>query len=207
MKASRSADQLTVRRVMAAADSPAEVPKNSARAGTKSFVDSPCRYSRGRTSATFGERREYGGRIELRNRERSPVDPAVVHPGRGHLDGPGPGDHGPPPGRAVADHQSTAPAISSLPVSFQIGVHLRLQGHGAHLLGHSAADLIQGEDELLAGPLISEYPEHRRTSFRRRINAGNSDQWSTGGYATPITRSRIHNFRSYLPYQGMAAPP
>lgn len=73
MKVSRSADHDVVRRVMAAADSPAEVPKNSASAGTKSFVDRPCRYSSGRTSATFGERLAYGGRIELRNLDRSPV--------------------------------------------------------------------------------------------------------------------------------------
>jgi hypothetical protein len=73
MNASRSADQLEVSRVMAAAESPEEVPKNSASAGTKSLVESPCRYRSGRTSATFGERRAYGGRMELRNRERSPV--------------------------------------------------------------------------------------------------------------------------------------
>src|SRR3990170_5913368 len=73
MKASRSADQEVVSRVMAEADSPEEVPKNSARAGTKSLVESPCRYSSGRTSATFGERLAYGGRIELANRQRSPV--------------------------------------------------------------------------------------------------------------------------------------
>src|SRR3972149_7777248 len=73
MKASRSADQEVVSGVMAEADSPEEVPKNSARAGTKSLVDRPCRYSSGRTSATFGERLAYGGRIELANRQRSPV--------------------------------------------------------------------------------------------------------------------------------------
>jgi hypothetical protein len=73
MKASRSAAHDVVSRVMAAADSPEEVPKNSASAGTKSLVESPCRYSSGRTSATFGERLAYGGRIELANRHRSPV--------------------------------------------------------------------------------------------------------------------------------------
>src|SRR5439155_22769178 len=67
------ASQLAASRVIAAADSPAPDPKYSSRAGTKSEVDSPCRYSRGRTSATFGERRTYGGRIELRNLDRLPV--------------------------------------------------------------------------------------------------------------------------------------
>ena len=57
---------------MAAADKPEEVPKNSASAGTKSLVESPCRYSSGRTSATFGDRLAYGGRMVLANRWRSP---------------------------------------------------------------------------------------------------------------------------------------
>ncbi len=55
------------------ADSPAAEPKNSSNAGTKSFELSPCRYSSGSTSLTFGERRHHGGRIELRNRRRAPV--------------------------------------------------------------------------------------------------------------------------------------
>jgi hypothetical protein len=41
-------------RPTAAADNPAAEPKNPSRAGTKSPVDSPCRYSSGNTSATLG---------------------------------------------------------------------------------------------------------------------------------------------------------
>ena len=69
-----------------------------------------------------------------------------------------------------------ATAVSSLPVSFQVGVHLRLQGHGQHPLSTAAADLVQGEGELLASIVLRGYSEHRRTSFRRRFHAGNSDQ-------------------------------
>jgi hypothetical protein len=43
MNASRSADHDVVRRVMAEGDNPEEIPKNSASAGTKSEVESPCR--------------------------------------------------------------------------------------------------------------------------------------------------------------------
>ena len=57
MKAWASATQEVVSRLTAEAESPASVPKYSARAGTKSLVDSPCRYSSGRTSVTPGERR------------------------------------------------------------------------------------------------------------------------------------------------------
>lgn len=70
MNASRSADQLSVSLVIAAADSPAEVPKNPARAGTRSLEDSPCRYRSGGTSATF-------------------VDAAIVHRRGLHPDGAG----------------------------------------------------------------------------------------------------------------------
>ena len=47
-------------------------PSNASRAGRKSLVDSPRRYRIGRTSATFGDRRMYGGRIWLVNLARSP---------------------------------------------------------------------------------------------------------------------------------------
>jgi hypothetical protein len=59
--------------VITAADNPAAEPKNAASAGTKSPVDSPCRYNSGSTSATFGLRRHHGGKITDRNRTRPPV--------------------------------------------------------------------------------------------------------------------------------------
>ena len=54
------------------ADSPALEPKNAARAGAKSPVDSPCRYSSGSTSVTFGLLRHHGGKTTERNRTRPP---------------------------------------------------------------------------------------------------------------------------------------
>jgi hypothetical protein len=48
-------------------------PRNSPRAGTKSPVESRCRYSSGNTSPIFGVFRAHGGRIADENRCRSLV--------------------------------------------------------------------------------------------------------------------------------------
>ncbi len=100
----------------------------------------------------------------------------------------------------VSNHQGTAALVPGVSVPFQVRVDLGLERDGEHPLGAAPTDLIECEGELLASLVLGDYPEHRRTtSSRRRHHAGSSDQGSTGGYATPITRSRIHNFRSYLP--------
>src|SRR2546427_10078809 len=93
MKAATSASQEDVSRLIADADRPAAVPKCSARAGTKSLVDSPCRYSSGRTSVTAGERRAYGGRVGLAKRVRSPLSsapPPAFTPGAENRAAPAP---------------------------------------------------------------------------------------------------------------------
>src|SRR5690349_23168281 len=50
---------------------PASLPKNSLRAGSKSLVEVPRRYSTGSTSVTLGERRAQGGRMALVKRRPS----------------------------------------------------------------------------------------------------------------------------------------
>jgi len=60
-------------RVIVVADRPAPEPRNCSSADPKSDVDSPCRYSNGNTSATFGDLRDQAGRIADENRLRSPV--------------------------------------------------------------------------------------------------------------------------------------
>ena len=55
------------------ADRPAPLPRNWASAGTKSPVESPCRYSSGSTSVTCGVLRAHAGKIAELNRARSPV--------------------------------------------------------------------------------------------------------------------------------------
>ena len=63
--------------MITAADSPAAEPRNWPRAGTKSPLDSPCRYSSGSTSVTFGVLRAHRGKIAEENRIRSPVAGSV----------------------------------------------------------------------------------------------------------------------------------
>jgi hypothetical protein len=69
-----------VSRVITAADSPADEPRNWPSAGTKSPLDSPCRYSSGSTSVIFGVFRHHGGKIAEANRIRSPVAGSVRLP-------------------------------------------------------------------------------------------------------------------------------
>ena len=64
-------------RVITAADSPADEPRNWPRAGTKSPLDSPCKYKSGSTSVTFGVLRAHGGKIAEENRCRPPVAASV----------------------------------------------------------------------------------------------------------------------------------
>ncbi len=63
--------------MITAADSPAEEPRNWPSAGTKSPLDSPCRYSSGSTSVIFGVFRAQAGKIAEENRCRSPVTGSV----------------------------------------------------------------------------------------------------------------------------------
>jgi hypothetical protein len=58
-------------------DSPTELPRNCPSAGTKSPLDSPCRYTNGRTSAIFGVLRHHGGRIADENLIRSPLSGSI----------------------------------------------------------------------------------------------------------------------------------
>ena len=63
--------------MITAADRPADEPRNWPRAGTKSPLDRPCRYSSGSTSVIFGVLRAHGGKIAEENRCRSPVAASV----------------------------------------------------------------------------------------------------------------------------------
>jgi hypothetical protein len=56
-----------------AADRPDPLPRKLSSAGTKSWLDNPCRYSSGSTSLIFGDLRHQAGRIAEANRLRSPV--------------------------------------------------------------------------------------------------------------------------------------
>jgi len=62
-----------VSRVIVDADNPAPEPRNCSRAGPKSLVDRPCRYSSGNTSDTWVDLRAQAGRIADENLLRWPV--------------------------------------------------------------------------------------------------------------------------------------
>jgi hypothetical protein len=68
LNAAASSCHCAVSLVIAEADSPAPLPKNRSRAGPKSLVESPCRYSSGNTSATLGDLRDQTGKIAEENR-------------------------------------------------------------------------------------------------------------------------------------------
>jgi hypothetical protein len=72
-----SAFQVSVSLLITGADRPAELPRNWPSAGTKSPVDSPCRYSSGSTSVIFGVLRHQAGRIAEANRARCPVSGSI----------------------------------------------------------------------------------------------------------------------------------
>jgi len=57
-----------VKRVTVDADNPEPEPRNCSNAGVKSNDDSPCRYSSGSTSATFGDFRDHAIKVFDENR-------------------------------------------------------------------------------------------------------------------------------------------
>ena len=157
-----------VSRVTVAADSPAPEPRNCSNAGAKSREDSPCRYSSGSTSATFGDFRDHAGR-DLR-REPLPltgfrVDPLVVHPRCGHRDRTGTGRHRPLLVVAVADHQPVPVLVADISELIDVRRDLGLQRGREHLPGTVADQLVQQRHRgrLLLRTLLSNYREHGRT--------------------------------------------
>lgn len=62
-----------VRRVIVVAESPALEPRNCCRAGPKSPLDRPCKYSSGSTSVICGDLRDHAGMIDDENLCRSAV--------------------------------------------------------------------------------------------------------------------------------------
>jgi len=77
LNATASSCHCVVSRVIVEADRPAPEPRNCSSAGPKSPLDSPCRYSSGNTSATFGDFLAQAGRIAEENRCRLPVTSSV----------------------------------------------------------------------------------------------------------------------------------
>jgi hypothetical protein len=62
---------------MVDADSPAPDPRNCSKAGPKSPLDRPCKYSSGNTPAICGDFRAHAGKIAEENRCRSAVSGSI----------------------------------------------------------------------------------------------------------------------------------
>ena len=156
---------------MTEADRPAAAPKNASSAGTKSRLDSPCRYSSGSTSATFGAAPAPAGQdhaVELRPLAGRRVDPPVVHPRADHLDLADPGGQRAGRGVAVADHQPVAVLVDQLGVRGDVGLDLGLQRRRQHPPGALAEQLVQVGGQL--GPCLRRQRLH--SASRRSFLAG-----------------------------------
>jgi hypothetical protein len=148
MNAAASAVHVSVSFVTVDDDSPALLPRNWPSAGTKSPDDSPCRYSSGSTSLTWGVLRAHGGRIAEENRIRG----------------------------AVAHHQAAAVLVTNPAELVDVGGDLGLQRRGQHLPGALPHDLINQRRRLhisrQRASHVRHYCEHGCTFPARRSSAG-----------------------------------
>jgi len=158
--------------VIEAADSPAPEPKNCSSAAPKSPVESPCRYSRGSTSAICGD---------LRAQKPLPltgigVHTAVVDPRCGHRHRPSRGQDVPLAVATVAHHQAPAVIVNLINKLFHVRCNLGLQRRSQHLPSTIADDPIKQRStctSVVVGRLrIINYREHGRTFPNQRANAG-----------------------------------
>jgi hypothetical protein len=160
---------------MVEADSPAPDPKNSANAGAKSPVDSPCRYSSSQHLGDLRRAAHPAGQDRadvLHSLTGGRVGAPVIHPRAADLDRPGAHRQGPGWGVAVADHQPPAALVDLVGVGGQVGVHLRFQGLGQHPAGALAGQLVQVQAQLGLGLLVGDYTQHAAFLPRRRWPAG-----------------------------------
>ena len=144
-------------------------------------MDSPCRYSSGRTSATLGLRRHQGGEITERPRPLAGrrVDAAVVDPRCAHWDRSGHGGNLTLAGVAVADHQPPAALVPLGGEGGQVGVDLGLQAAASIRLAPSRAN----RPGRCAAPPVRPRQRLHSTSRRhpphRRCRAGLHLGWSS----------------------------
>src|ERR1035441_8912045 len=178
MNAAASAVHVSVSLVTVDDDSPALLPRNWPSAGTKSPDDSPCRYSSGSTSLTWGVLRAHGGRIAEENRIRCPVPGSVrLSFTRGAVtSGPGAGHHGARLRGPVAHHQAAAVLVTNPAELVDVGGDLGLQRRGQHLPGAVPHDLIDQRRRLpisrQRASHVWHYCEHGCTFPARRSSAG-----------------------------------
>jgi len=91
------------------------------------------------------------------------VDPAVVHPGRRHLDRADSGHDLARLGVPVAHHQPFATVIHLVDESRHVPVDLGLKRYGQHPPSALPDQLVQTRVQLRAGLLVSHYSQHWRS--------------------------------------------
>src|SRR5512135_1524901 len=185
--------------MIADADSPALVPKNSSNAGTKSLLDNRAGTAAAapRPPSASGGTMAAGSNCETGAAARSPRPPAGRLPRRGHLHGASGRGHLPRPGVSVADHQPVASLLALVSVRGDVRLDLGRQRRGQHPPGTLPDDLIQPRGQLLARSRVLDYLQHRR-SFPPALPRRHLVSDHSGRYAAPSLRSRIHNIESYL---------
>ena len=124
-----------------------------------------------------------------------PVDPLVVDPRCGDLDGAGDRLHGAGLGAAVAHDEPVTKIVAILQMLGNVGIDLGLEGNGQHAPRSFPADLVDPESGLLARGLLSEYLQHWRSFLPPAFDRRHSSKFvQRGRYAAPPLRWVIHRF-------------
>src|SRR5215204_1239645 len=116
------------------------------------------------------------------------VHPFVIDPRGLHLDRASPAHDLATLGITVADGQSPPFFVAIGFGHFEVGLYLGLESGSEHLFGS------------LAGDLVEVYPVPRCTLPADAGTSALPFDCSKGRYTTSLTKSSIHNFRSYLVY-------
>jgi hypothetical protein len=175
-----SAFQVSVSFVITGPESPAELPRNWPSAGTKSPLESPCRYSSGSTSLIFGVLRHHGGKIAEENLARCPVSGSTRRSlTRGAVTSTAPAEVSTLPGlvRTVAHDQPAAVLVALVDVARDVVLDLGLQRLGQRPSGTLADQLVDQRRRAVPAGVISvassrNYGEHGSYPSDQRGMAG-----------------------------------
>src|SRR5215208_63369 len=126
------------------------------------------------------------------------VHPFVVDPRGLHLDRASPAHDLATLGITVADGQSPPFFVAIGFGHFEVGLYLGLESGSEHLFGSLAGDLVEVEHDLPTSSFVVVYPVHRCTLPADAGTSALPFDCSKGRYTTSLTKSSIHNFRSYL---------
>src|SRR5215204_1099640 len=126
------------------------------------------------------------------------VHPFVIDPRGLHLDRASPAHDLATLGITVADGQSPPFFVAIGFGHFEVGLYLGLESGSEHLFGSLAGDLVEVEHDLPTSSFVVVYPVPRCTLPADAGTSALPFDCSKGRYTTSLTKSSIHNFRSYL---------